>query len=284
MSRVIAPVAVDVCRQPTVSPSATIASTLANDCDIKAGDAGTIDLDQEVKVRLDRALSKLGLASRTDARGLIVAGRVKVAGRIARDPAMTVVPETAKIAIDGRQKARTARRTIVLHKPRGVITTRRDPQGRPTVFDVLGDEAQGLVAAGRLDRATTGLLILTTDTHLANYVTDPAHAFIRRYVVTVKGALSDDEAREMEHGIDDMTAHSVVIRKRSARETHALIELTEGKNREVRNLCAAVGHEVTRLKRVAFGPIELGELAPGKWRDLTKEEENALGRPSRKMR
>ena len=115
-------------------------------------------------------------------------------------------------------------------------------------------------------------------------MTDPAHAFIRRYVVTVKGALSDDEAREMEHGIDDMTAHSVVIRKRSARETHALIELTEGKNREVRNLCAAVGHEVTRLKRVAFGPIELGELAPGKWRDLTKEEEIALGRPSRKMR
>ena len=231
-----------------------------------------------MKVRLDRALSKLGLASRTEARALILSGRVKVGGRVARDPAMTVVPETAKIAIDGRQKARTARRTIVLHKPSGVITTRRDPEGRPTVFDVLGDEAQGLVAAGRLDRATTGLLILTTDTQLANYLTDPSNAFIRRYVVTVRGALSDDEAHAMERGIGHMTAHSVVIRKRSARETHLIIELTEGRNREVRQLCASVGHEVTRLKRVAFGPIELGELAPGTWRDVTKAEERALGR------
>jgi len=234
-----------------------------------------------VKVRLDRALSKLGIASRAEARTLIVAGRVTVGGSVVRDPAVPVVPETARIAIDGRRPGRHRRRTIVFHKPRGVITTRRDPEGRPTVFDVLGDEAQGLVAVGRLDRATAGLLILTTDTQLANYLTDPANGFIRRYVVTVRGALSDDEARAMERGIAGMQAHSVLIRKRSARESHMTLELTEGKNREVRNLCAAVGHEVTRLKRVAFGPIELGELALGRWRELTEAEVRALGRARR---
>ena len=228
------------------------------------------------RVRLDRALSKLGLASRSDARTLILAGRVTVSGRTVRDPAALVIPEAPRIAIDGTRSTRSRRRTIVLHKPRGVITTRRDPQGRPTVFDLLGEAAKGLVAAGRLDLATTGLLILTTDTQLANRLTDPASAFIRRYIVTVRGELSDEAARTMERGIDGMTAHSVTIRKRSRRETHLTIELTEGKNREVRRLCEAAGHEVTRLKRVAFGPIELGDLAPGDWRDLTPEEEAAL--------
>ena len=229
-----------------------------------------------MRVRLDRALSKLGFASRSDARGLILAGRVSVAGRVVRDPAAEVVPEAARIAIDGRGPGRTRQRTIVLHKPRGVITTRRDPEGRPTVFDLLGDEAEGLVAAGRLDRATTGLLLLTTDTQLANRLTDPANGYVRRYIVTVRGALTDEAAREMEGGLGGMKAHSVAIRKRSSRETHVTIELTEGKNREVRRLCAASGHEVTRLKRVAFGPIELGDLRPGAWRELTEREEEAL--------
>ena len=228
------------------------------------------------RVRLDRALSKLGLASRSDARSLIVAGRVTVSGRIVRDPGTLVVPTTARIAIDGTHPPRSRPRTIVLHKPRGVITTRRDPEGRPTVFDLLGEQAGGLVAAGRLDLATTGLLILTTDTQLANRLTDPASAVIRRYIVTVRGELSDDAARTMERGIDGMKAHAIVIRKRSRRETHVTIELTEGKNREVRRLCEAAGHEVTRLKRVAFGPIELGDLEPGGWRELTREEEEAL--------
>jgi 23S rRNA pseudouridine2605 synthase len=206
---------------------------------------------------------------------LILAGRVTVAGRIVRDPATPVVL-AARIAIDGRRRGRLPRRTIVLHKPRGVITTRRDPEGRRTVFDLLGDEAEGLVAAGRLDLATTGLLILTTETQLANRLTDPANGFIRRYVVTVRGEVTDEHARVMKDGIDGMRAHSVFIRKRSKRETHLTVELTEGKNREVRRLCEAAGHEVTRLKRIAFGPIELGDLSPGEWRELTQTEEDAL--------
>ncbi len=230
-----------------------------------------------MRVRLDRALSKLGLASRSGARALIVAGRVSVSGRTVRDPAALVVPETARVAIDGQERHRSRGLTIVLHKPRGVITTRRDPEGRPTVFDLLGEDAKGLVAAGRLDLATTGLLILTTDTQLANRLTDPANALVRRYIATVRSEFSEEAARGIERGIGGMRAHSVVIRKRSTRETHLTIELTEGKNREVRRLCEAAGHEVTRLKRVAFGPVELGDLAPGKWRELTETEKEALG-------
>src|SRR5262249_51541143 len=122
------------------------------------------------QVSLDRALSKLGLASRTGARQLIVDGRVTVGGRVVRNPAMPVVPERARISIDGHAAARgrTASRILLFHKPRGTVTTRRDPEGRRTVFDVLGDAGRGLVAVGRLDLASTGLLIFTNDTQLAN--------------------------------------------------------------------------------------------------------------------
>ena len=159
-----------------------------------------------------------------------------------------------------------------MNKPRGVITTRRDPEGRPTVFDVLGDAGKGLLAIGRLDMASTGLLLLTNDTQLASRLTDPAAAVVRRYVVTVRGAVSDDAAARMTEGIDDVSARSVAVRKRSGRETHLIVELVEGKNREIRRMFAALGHEVTRLMRVAFGPIELGSLQPGQWRELSRQE------------
>jgi 23S rRNA pseudouridine2605 synthase len=159
-----------------------------------------------------------------------------------------------------------------MNKPRGVITTRRDPEGRRTVFDVLGDAGDGLVAVGRLDMASTGLLLLTNDTQLGNRLTDPAAAVVRRYVVTARGAVSDAAAARMIDGIDGLSARSVVVRKRSARETHLIIELVEGKNREIRRMFEALGHEVTRLMRVAFGPIELGTLQPGQWKELDRED------------
>jgi 23S rRNA pseudouridine2605 synthase len=237
-------------------------------------------MPQTGHVPLDRALSKLGVASRSNARALIEAGRVSVAGRVVRDPSSLVQPETASIRLDGARAAPAAWRTILFHKPRGTVTTRRDPEGRPTVFDVLGAEAGSLVAAGRLDLATSGLLILTTDTHLANWLTDPVTGIVRRYIVTVRGPLTDEEARRMTAGIGDLCARSVVVRKRSSRETHLVIELAEGKNREIRRLCQAVGHEVTALKRVAFGPLELGTLPPGKWRDVSRAElRQAFGPP-----
>lgn len=226
-------------------------------------------------VRLDRALSKLGVASRAEARRLVAEGRVQIGGRLATNPGALVVPETTRIVVDGRPARVPVWRTIALHKPRSVLTTARDPEGRRTVFDVLGLAGQRLVAVGRLDMASTGLLLLTTDTQLAGWLTDPGQNIIRRYVVTARGAVNDEAARAMERGIDRLRAHAVVIRKRSAKETHLVIELTEGRNREVRRLLEATGHEVTRLRRVAFGGIELGTLAPGAWREISRAEVRA---------
>ena len=184
-------------------------------------------------VRLDRALSKLGIWSRSDARRHIAAGEVRVRGRIVRDPAVLVIPETAAIEIIGKKGRTVQWRTVALNKPRGVITTRRDPEGRRTVFDVLGDEGASLVAVGRLDQASTGLLLLTTDTQLANWLTSPESGVVRRYVVTARGFVADESAQRMEAGIGGLRARSVVVRKRSKRETHLVIELTEGRNREI---------------------------------------------------
>jgi 23S rRNA pseudouridine2605 synthase len=212
------------------------------------------------------------MASRSDARRLILEGRVAVGGKVVRDPAQLVVPERVDIKIDGVDRARARWRTIALHKPRGTVTTRRDPQGRRTVFDLLGDDARSLVAVGRLDLASSGLLILTTDTQLAAWLTDPANKIVRRYVVTARGAVSDEEIEKMTAGIDGLQAQSVAVLKRSRRETHLAIELTEGKNREIRRLLSAVGHDITRLLRVSFGPIELGKLQPGTWREVARQE------------
>ncbi len=120
--------------------------------------------------------------------------------------------------------------------------------------------------------ASTGLLLLTTDTRLANYLSDPSNAIVRRYVVTVRGALEDDEASRMTAGIDGLRANAVLVRKRSARETRLIVELVEGKNREIRRMLESLGHPVTKLLRVAFGNIELGRLQPGHWREVTPRE------------
>jgi 23S rRNA pseudouridine2605 synthase len=224
------------------------------------------------RVPLARALSKLGISSRSEAIGLIREGRVAVGSRIIRDPGHLVVPETSHITLDGQAARRRAWRLLMLNKTRGTVTTRRDLEGRPTVFDALGEEARGLVAVGRLDLATTGLLLLTTDTQLAHRLTDPASGVVRRYAVTVRGSLSDHDAERLVSGIADLRADSVRVRKRSTRETHLIVELREGRNREIRRLCAAVGREVTSLKRVAFGGLELADLPPGRWRAVSKDE------------
>lgn len=217
------------------------------------------------RVPLERALSKLGLASRTEARALVREGRVAVDGRPATDPLFEVVPERARIEIDGRRAERPRPVTILLHKPRGVVTTRSDPEGRPTVYGCLEGLDAHVVPVGRLDAATSGLLLLTNDTRFADWVTDPRNEVPRVYLVTVRGELSDETARRLEEGV-------VTVRKRSRRETHLVVELAEGKNREIRRMMAAVGHEVTKLKRVSFGGLELGDLAPGRWRVVGEEE------------
>lgn len=232
-------------------------------------------------VPLERALSKLGLASRADARALISAGRVNVDGVTVTNPLHPVVPERIRVTLDGARRRRAARRVLALHKPRGVVTTRRDPEGRRTVFDLLGEAGRGLIAVGRLDLASTGLLIFTNDTQLAHRLTDPARRVPRRYVVTVRGCVSEGERLQVLGGLDvpgpndvpeRLSFGEVEIRKASARETHLVVTLLEGRNREIRRLCDAIGHEVTRLHRIAYGRLQLGTLTPGAYRDVTDDD------------
>jgi len=215
-------------------------------------------------VPLSRALSKLGLMSRKQAVAAIRAGRVMVDGEIVRREAVLVVPERVRLLVDGIERRRAPWRTIVFHEPRGVVTTRRDPEGRPTVYDVLGDAATGLIAVGRLDLATSGLLLLTSDTRLADWITDPAHEVPRLYAVTVRGRVDPSRLADVAAGI--------ALRKSSARESHLTVELNEGRNRQVRRMFDAIGHEVTKLKRVKFGSLELGRLMPGQFRELLRAE------------
>lgn len=227
-------------------------------------------------VPIARAISKLGIASRRQAIDAILAGRVTVSGRVVIDPGHPVNPETARIAIDGKSSGRADWRTVLLHKPRGVVTTRRDPEGRKTIYDVLGELGGWLAPVGRLDAATSGLLLLTNDTKLADWLMDPFKAVVRTYRVTVRGHVSENELAVLEGGIADrgetLRVETVTISKASGRETHLVVRLTEGKNREIRRMFAAIGHEVTALARVAIGPLELGTLAPGTWREVSREE------------
>jgi 23S rRNA pseudouridine2605 synthase len=228
------------------------------------------------RVPLARALSKLGIASRAEAGKLIQAGKVTVAGRVVTDALFLVHPERTVIAVDGEGVSQAARIVILLHKPRGVVTTRSDPEGRSTVYDLIRDAGAHLVPVGRLDMASTGLLLFTNDTRLAHWLTDPATAIPRVYLVTVRGRVEDDTAASIEKGLlvdgDHLQARRVTVRKRSNRESHLVVELIEGKNREIRRLMKACGHEVTRLARVSFGGLELGTLAPGKWRAVEEHD------------
>jgi len=188
---------------------------------------------------------------------------VRVDGALVTHPLHPVVPERVRISIDGVEETRARWRTILFHKPRGVVTTRRDPEGRPTIYDVLGEAASGLIAVGRLDLASSGLLLLTSDTRLAHSITDPASAIPRVYVVTVRGELTGEQAAALT---------GVTIRKASKRETHVIVELRQGRNREIRRMFESIGRDVTRLKRVRFGGLELGDLEPGAWREVTRAE------------
>jgi 23S rRNA pseudouridine2605 synthase len=230
-------------------------------------------------VSLARALSKLGAASRREAVDLIAAGRVTVDGEVVTDPAHRLDLGRARLALDGRALAAQPRVTLLLHKPRGVMTTRWDPEGRRTVFDLVGELADApsrLVAVGRLDLASSGLLLLTSDTRLADALTDPRNEVVRVYLVTVRGDVDDATAERMRRGVlaegELLQPRRLTVRKRSRRESHLTLELAQGRNREVRRLCAAVGRPVTRLRRVAFGGLELGDLVPGEWREVSDEE------------
>lgn len=229
------------------------------------------------KVTLERALSKLGIASRSETRKWILAGRLKVNGRTVEDPLYHVIPERDKFALDEKILQGDEWRTIMFYKPRGVVTTKSDERGRRTVFDLLPPEFKKLHSVGRLDMATTGLLLLTNDTRLSAYLTDPANVIPRTYLVTVKGMFADEKVKQALLGIIDngelLKPSKITLRKASHKESHLIVELTEGKNRELRRLFKSLGNEITQLKRIAFGNLKLDDhLQPGEFRNLRRED------------
>ena len=221
---------------------------------------------------VDRLLSKLGVASRGTSQEWIRAGRVQVNGRVIRDPATWVLWPKDALSVDDKPIQNSAKRFILFHKPKGVITTHSDEKDRKTIFDVLPTDLGYLHAVGRLDQATSGLLLLTNDSVLSSYLTDPGHKVMRTYLVSVRGEFTEDQAKEATVGVveegERLQCHSVKIQKSSGRESHLEVVLVQGKNREIRRLFKALGHEVTRLRRIQYGLFKLEELPPGAWREI----------------
>ncbi|MEP6620488.1 MAG: pseudouridine synthase [bacterium] len=229
-------------------------------------------------MRIQRALARAGVLSRRKAEELVANGRVTVNGTLAQ-VGQTVDPERDVIKVDGeRIGSPSPLEWFVLHKPGGVITSRHDPEGRKTVFDLV-PQRPGLTYVGRLDFLTEGVLLLTTDGAAAHRLTHPSHEVERTYIASVlgDGDMAAEEARhgvELEDGI--VRPKKITAEKKGRGRWELTITISEGRNREVRRLCEAVGLEVDRLIRVKFGPVELGDLASGKVRSLTKAELKAL--------
>ncbi len=225
---------------------------------------------------LERALSKLGVTSRAVAREWITTGRLRVNGGVRRNPEFLVTPEKATFELDGQPIGQVEVLVVMLHKPKGIVTSRSDEKGRPTVFSLIKECDTHLSAVGRLDFATSGLLLLTNDTRLASWLTDPNNAIVRTYLVTVRGRVAEEELTILKGGIHDgnelLRVSGVVLRKASGKESHLTVELTGGKNREIRRIFKAIGHEVTKLKRVVYGGLALGPLPAGEYRVVSREE------------
>lgn len=227
-------------------------------------------------VTLDRLLSKLAVASRRTAQVWIRAGRVRVDGQIVQKPGTWVRWPGASVLVDDQRIEGPTKRLVLFHKPRGLVTTHRDEQGRSTIFDVLPAELHTLRAVGRLDQATSGLLLLTNDTALLNQFTDPANRVPRLYLVTVRGKVTDDAVHRATSGLIDgdewLKCEAVTIRKRSGRESHLVVTLVRGKNREIRRIFRSLGHEVTKLRRTQFGPFMLDTVPVGGWKEVPIDE------------
>ncbi len=234
---------------------------------------------------LDRVLSRAGLGSRTEARQWIGAGRVAVNGRTIQTPDHWVDAGRDRVSLDGRPIRAATKRYLLLYKPTGYLTTYKDPEGRPTVYDLLTDVEEWVFPAGRLDLDTSGLLILTNDTGFGDRLTDPAHKVPKTYLVKASTRLSDEQLDRLRQGVelsDGPTLPARVERLRdSEKYTHLELTIAEGRNRQVRRMIEAIGSKVLKLVRTAIGPIRIGDLAIGKWRALTADELRRLQRGSR---
>ena len=232
---------------------------------------------------LERVLSKSGLASRTIARGWIGEGRVAVNRRTVRDPDHWVDPHRDRITLDGKALRSAAKTYILLYKPKGYLTTRKDPEGRPTVYDLTSGAGMWLSPVGRLDLDTSGLLLMTNDTDFAERIANPQHKASKTYQLKAATLLSDEQIAQLRRGIEltDGPTRPAEVNRLRDRGKHTFLEMTitEGRNRQVRRMIDAVGSKVLKLVRVAIGPIRIGDLQIGKWRHLTDAEVRALSGP-----
>lgn len=244
---------------------------------------GATTMKSKTAMTLDRTLSRFGAGSRTEARKAIRDGRLKVNGRIVRDPECWVHSDEDVIHLDG-QRLKPARRIYLLfYKPKGVITSHGDPEGRRTVYEYLGDAGKWVFPVGRLDKDTSGLLLLTNDTDFADFVLSPQSRVPKTYLVKLSGLLPDETIRRLQSGIQMKRgdwAKPLGVRRLEDRGKYTWLEviLTEGKNREVRRMVEAVGLKALKLVRTSIGPLTLDGLEVGKWRKLTPAEVAALRR------
>jgi 23S rRNA pseudouridine2605 synthase len=233
--------------------------------------------------RLQKILSAAGIASRRTAETLIGQGRVTVNGRTVTELGTKADPNTDEIRVDGRRvKGGQRRRYILLYKPRGYITTRSDPQNRPTVIDLLatGGVKEYVYPVGRLDYDSEGLLLLTSDGELAAHLAHPRHGVEREYEVRVKGVPDAHDLDRLSRGISLEGRRTAparveitkVIEADSGPQALVSFVIHEGRNRQVRNMCDAIGHPVARLRRIRIGPITDEHIRPGEFRDLTPQE------------
>jgi 23S rRNA pseudouridine2605 synthase len=233
------------------------------------------------KMTLDRVPSRFGVASRTDSRKAIVAGRMKVNGRTVRDPDIWVSPETDTFLLDGQRLKRARKRYLLFYKPKGVLTSHGDPDGRDTIYKYLADDFKWVSPVGRLDKDTSGLLLLTNDTQFADFITSPESKVPKTYLVKVNALLSDEVIAKLSAGVEMKRgdwAQPLSVHRREDRGKYTWLDvvLTEGKNREVRRMMEAVGFVVLKLVRTSIGPLTLEGLQVGKYRELTSSEISAL--------
>ncbi|MGH9355827.1 MAG: pseudouridine synthase [Terriglobia bacterium] len=246
-------------------------------------------MKQKPAVTLDRVLSRFGLGSRTEARAAVLEGRLKVNGRVVRDPDFWVQPGEDAVHLDGQRLKAARSIVLLLYKPKGVITSHGDPQGRPTVYDCLGDLGRWVVPVGRLDMDTSGLLLLTNDTALSDFITRPQSCVPKTYRVKLNGLMPREIIARLEAGVEMKRgdwARPLSVRRLEDRGKYTWLEvvLTEGKNREVRRMIEAVGFQVLKLVRTGIGALTLKGLEVGAWRRLSPEETAELRRSGRSQK
>ena len=238
------------------------------------------------KRTLDRVLSKFGVGSRTEARSWIGAGRVTVNGKKVQTPDVWIDPEQDRIELDGHPLTAREKQYLLLYKPKGYLTTYKDPEGRPTVYDLLTGVKDFVFPVGRLDQDTTGLLILTNDSVFGDHITSPESKVPKTYLVKASVLLNEAQLDQLRQGLtlsDGPTRPALVKRIRDgAKYSFFEITITEGRNRQVRRMVEALGAKVLKLVRTAIGGMEIGPLEIGKYRALTAEERLALTGMSKK--